>query len=348
MRRNVGVVLTGLGTFLIVMAVVLPAWIVGQVVKFPLSEYETATLTGTGMSYFSATKVAQVNNVDIRATYTIKGVPANGSSSVAVWDEFSYVYDTTNNQPVEIQTRTFAFNRKTAQLVNCCGANLNGNSAIEQTGVVGYVFPIGTQPKTYDIFDTTLDKPVPFRYDGTATVGGIRTYRFVENVPPTKIGYSPLSSTQPEYYSIHLTYWVDPDTGALVNVNEDQNLYLVDPATGARTTTLYGGDLQVTPASLSAIVKLDGNGRNELSLLTTILPIALGLVGALALAAGILLARGRHPTMEDELDTISRELGAVSPDRPELAGVVPGMEPEAPEATAIQPPEAEGPENHKA
>ena len=46
MRRDVGTVLAGLGTLLIVMAVVLPTYIVGQVVKFPLSEYETATLTG--------------------------------------------------------------------------------------------------------------------------------------------------------------------------------------------------------------------------------------------------------------------------------------------------------------
>jgi len=76
MRRDVGAVLAGLGTLLIVMAVVLPTYIVGQVAKFPLSEYETATLTGTGMSYFSATKVATVTGADVRATYTIKGDPA--------------------------------------------------------------------------------------------------------------------------------------------------------------------------------------------------------------------------------------------------------------------------------
>jgi hypothetical protein len=112
MRRDVGAVLAGLGTLLIVMAVVLPTYIVGQVVKFPLSEYETATLTGTGMSYFSAAKVATVTGVDVRATYTIKGDPAAGSSSTAVWNEFSYVYDTTNNQPVQMMTRRFAFDRK--------------------------------------------------------------------------------------------------------------------------------------------------------------------------------------------------------------------------------------------
>jgi len=276
---------------LIVMAVVLPTYIVGQVVKFPLSEYETATLTGTGMSYFSATKVATVTGVDVRATYTIKGDPAAGSSSTAVWNEFSYVYDTTNKQPVQMMTRRFAFDRKSAELVNCCGANVNGNSHIKQSGVVGYVFPMNTQPKTYQVFDTTLNKPVPFTYAGTATVGGIKTYKFVENVPPTKIGFSPLSSTQPEYYQIHLTYWVDPDTGALLNVNEDQKVFLRDPATGAQTTVLFGGDLQATPASVAQIVKLDSDGRNKLSLLSTILPIVIGIIGAAALIAGILLAR---------------------------------------------------------
>jgi hypothetical protein len=276
---------------LIVMAVVLPAYIVGQVVKFPLSEYETATLTGTGMSYFSATKVATVTGVDMRATYTIKGDPAAGSSSTAVWNEFSYVYDTTNKQPVQMMTRRFAFDRKSAELVNCCGANVNGNSHIRQSGVVGYVFPMNTQPKTYQVFDTTLNKPVPFTYAGAATVGGIKTYKFVENVPPTKIGFSPLSSTQPEYYQIRLTYWVDPDTGALLNVNEDQKVFLRDPATGAQTTVLFGGDLQATPASVAQIVKLDSDGRNKLSLLSTILPIVIGIIGAAALIAGILLAR---------------------------------------------------------
>lgn len=194
MRRHVGPILAGLGTSLIVLAVVQPAYIVGQVVRFPLSEYETATLTGTGMSYFSATKVATVTGVNVRATYTIKGDPAAGSSSTAVWNEFSYVYDTTNHQPVQMTTRRFAFDRKTAELVNCCGASINHNSHVKQSGVVGYVFPINTQPKTYQVFDTTLNRPVPFTYDGTATVGGVKTYKFVEDVPPTKIGFSPLSS----------------------------------------------------------------------------------------------------------------------------------------------------------
>ena len=181
------------------------------------------------------------------------------------------------------------------------------------------MFPINTQPKTYQVFDTTLNKPVPFTYNGTGTVGGIKTYKFVEDVPPTKIGFSPLSSTQPEYYQIHLIYWVDPVTGALLNVNENQKIFLQDPATGAQATVLFDGDLQATPASVKQIVKLDSDGRNKLSLLGTILPIVIGIVGAAALIAGILLARKPR----EEVALASPEPAA---EAAEAADVIPGLE----------------------
>ncbi len=284
MRRDV---LVGLGSFLIVMALALPSYVLDQVIKFPLSQNETVTLTGTGVSYFSPARDAEVTGADIRATDTITGDPAAGSSSVAVWSLLSYVYDTTNDELVQITTRTFAFGRRTAELVGCRCANVDGDSAIAQAGVAGQVFPIGTGPVTYDVFDATLNRPEPFGYDGTAAVGGITAYRFVENVPAIRLGYSPLSSTRPEYAAIHRVYLVDPVTGVVLDVNTYQKLFL----TGPRATVLYGGDLQATPASVSAIVKLDAAERNKMSLLGSVLPIALGIVGALALIAGIVLAR---------------------------------------------------------
>lgn len=291
MLRTIGLILAGLGAFLIVIAIVLPTYIAGQVIKFPLNEYETATLTATNASYFSATKLTQINGANLEATYTIKGNAAAGNSSTAVWDEFSYVYDTTHKLPVEPMSRTFAFDRKTAELVNCCGASVNGNSSIRQSGIIGYVFPFNTQPKTYMVFDITLNRPEPFVYSGTDTVQGLRTYKFVETIPPTKIGFSQLSSTQPEYYSIRLAYWVDPDTGALLAVNEDQDQYLVNPITNARTTTLFKADLVTTPATVKKVVGLDNSGRDKITLLETILPLILGIVGALAIVAGFLLSR---------------------------------------------------------
>jgi len=317
MRRNIGLVLVGLGVFLIVLAVVLPTWIVGQVVKFPLNEYQTASLEASNASYFSATALTEKTGVTLQATYTIKGDGAAGTSSTAVWDEYSYVYDLTNHQPVQQTTRRMAFDRKTGQLTMCCGANVNGDSSVQQRGYVGFVFPIGTKKQAYQVFDTTLNKPVPFPYAGTATVRGIQTYKYTEDIAPVQVatqtvpgslvGESAASVTLPEYYEMHLIYYVDPTTGALINVQEHQTMTLRNPTTGAQALLLFDADLKVTPSSLTTIVKLDSNGRNELTLLKVILPIVLGVVGVIALVAGLILGRGRRPLVEDEPSLVSSE-----------------------------------------
>jgi hypothetical protein len=314
------------GTLFIVFAVLLPTWITGQVVKFPLNEYETATLAATNASYFSASTLTEKTGVNMEATYTIKGDSSRGDSSTAVWNEYAYVYDRTNHAVVQQMTRTFAFDRKTGKLVDCCGASVNGDSSIQQRGYVGYVFPIGTKKQTYDVFDTTLNQPVPFTYAGTATVHGISVYKFTENVAPRQIatqtvpgslvGKSAASVTLPQYYEIHLIYYVDPRTGALLNVNEHQTMSLRDPSTGSQALLLFDADLIATPSSVNAIVALDSNGRNELNLLQTILPLVIGILGVILLIAGILLSRRRRPTMDDELDAMSRKLAVSSADRP--------------------------------
>ena len=310
MRRVIGLILAGLGTFLIVVAVLLPTWVSSHVIKFPLNEFETATLAASNASYFSASDLTEKTGVNLQATYTIKGDGAAGNSSTAVWNEYSYLYDTTNHQVVQQMTRRFAFDRRTALLVGCCGANVNGDSSVEQRGYLGYVFPIGTQKQTYDVFDTSLGQPAPFTYSGTTTIHGIQAYQFVENVGPVQVGtqtvpgslvgQSASSVTLPQYYQIHLIYYVDPETGALIDVNEHQTMSLRNPGTGAQALLLFDADLIATPASVNAIVALDTSGRNKLNLLETILPLVLGIAGGVALVAGIILARKPRDEMAAE------------------------------------------------
>ncbi len=52
---------------------------------------------------------------------------------------------------------------------------------------------------------------------------------------------------------------------------------------------LFDGDLVATPATVTEAVNLDSSGRTELALLNTIIPIAPGIAGAMALIAGIVL-----------------------------------------------------------
>ena len=374
MRGAIGVILAGLGACLILIAILLPTWVTGQVVKFPLNEYETATLAASNASYFSPGSLSEKTGVTMEATYTIKGDASKGSSSTAVWNEYSYVYDLTNHQAVQEMTRTFAFDRRTGQLVNCCGASLNGVTSVRQTGLVGYVFPIGTQKQTYQVYDTTLKRPMPFTYSGTTTVDGIQAYEFVENVTPVQIatlsvpgsfvGSSAAVVSAPEFDQLHLIYYVDPDTGALLDVNEDQTLTLHNPDTGAAALVLFDADLIATPASVRQIVGLDSSGRNELALLKTTLPLALGIAGGVALIAGIFLGRkprgeqaaergARHDRKRGTGD--GRKHGAGDGSRPsagpaladqsgELAAVAPGLD-DGTQESAAEAPEGEGPQS---
>jgi hypothetical protein len=179
------------------------------------------------------------------------------------------------------------------------------------------VFPIGTQKQTYQVFDTTLKKTMPFVYSGTTTVEGIGVYEFVENVAPTQIAKVTLPGsyvhstaatvTIGEFDAEHLTYYVDPETGALVDVNELQSTTLRTSATAAPALVGLNADLIATPASVSQIVGLDRNGRSELTLIETTLPLVLGIVGGVALLAGIFLSRRPREDMA-ELDEVSREV----------------------------------------
>jgi Porin PorA len=169
MRRVIGLTLAGLGAFLFAAALLLRGYVAGQLVKFPINEYVKTTLLARDVSYFSPSLVREVTGATIRVTDTIKGDGSAGTPSTAVWNEFTYLYDTTNHATYAYSTRRAAFDRRTSQLVDCCGANIGGNSAIRQTGLSGYVWPIGSQKKTYMVFDSTLNRPMPYRYAGTGT-----------------------------------------------------------------------------------------------------------------------------------------------------------------------------------
>jgi hypothetical protein len=304
MRRIIGFTLAVLGVLLIAAAVSLPTWVSSQVIKFPLDENQTATLAASNASYFSQKALTERTGVSIQATYTITGEPSKGSSSTAVWDQLSTVTDVTNHEQISQQTRTFAFDRRTGQLVDCCGASLNGDKSVHQSGLVGSVFPFGTQKQTYQVYDTTLKRTAPFVYSGSSTVNGIPVYEFTEDVAPTQVATLPIPGaligskaavvTMGEFDQIHQIYYVDPETGALLNVNEHQIVTLRDPATRAVAKVLYDADLIVTPETLKTVTALDSSGRDTLALVQTILPIVLGVAGGVALLAGIFLVRGRR------------------------------------------------------
>jgi Porin PorA len=315
MRRIIGLTLAGVGAFLIVAAILVRTYLPGQLIKYPLNEYLKTQLSGTGVTYFSPSKIHEISGATMLVTSTVKGDAAAGSSSTAVWNGFTYLYDTTNSLPFEYSSRRFAFDRRTAELVTCCGANVGGNSSIKQTGLVGFLWPFGTQQITYQVFDSAINKAEPARFAGTSTIDGIAVNRYVEHVthvsdgtvtlPASLVGMKGTASvTLPEWYTATNTFWVDPETGAQLNTTEVQNLTLADSA-GATKLVILNGTLKFTPQSIHTVVGLDNTARSELSLVQVILPVVLGVLGLIALVIGIVLAqvrRGDQPeTAEDTI-----------------------------------------------
>ena len=343
--RRVGLVLAGLGTCLIVFAVLVASWVTGQVIKFPLNEYATVTLTDPNATYFSAAKLTELTGVNMEATYTIKGNAAAGSSSTAVWNQFIYVYDQTNKQPVQSMTRTFAFNRHTAQLVNCCGANVNGSSSVQQHGYVGIVLPIGTKKQTYDVFDTNVGKAVPFTYAGIGDVSGTQAYMFTENLAPTQNGTQTVpgslvnqaaaSVTLPQYYQTQTTYWIDPVTGALLNVTQNEKLTLRNND-GSTALVLFNANLAATQNSIDGLVAIDNSQVSKASLVGTLLPLATGIVGLLLLIIGIVLLRRPDQDVEAAPSRREAELAAAEPEAA-TRSLVPGLDDEPREAAVESP-----------
>src|SRR5258708_24930957 len=87
-----------------------------------------------------------------------------------------------------VDGNSLAFDRKTGVLVPWSGNTVAGKAVNISGQEQGSLFPLGTQKKDYQVFDTTLLRPVTFHYTGTATTDGVATYVFVANVPATQVG----------------------------------------------------------------------------------------------------------------------------------------------------------------
>ena len=305
MRRVVWSVLAGLGAFFIVLAIMSKLYVPGQAVKFPLNEYSVNTLVANNASWFSPKDASELSNVTLQVTSTVKGdvsaADSLGSSKYAVWQSFAATDDTTDHQSVAIPATAdvLAFDRKTGVLVPWSGNTVGGRHVSSVSGQ-GYVWPLGAKKQDYQVFDTKLLKPVKFVYKGTSSVNGIPTYTYVANIVSQQVGTQSLPGnlvgskasevTLPEVYSAQETYNVDPVTGSPISMERNTQDVLKDN-TGTTRLVLLSADFKTSPASVASIVKTDNHYRFEISLATTIIPVAAGLLGIILLVIGLVLAR---------------------------------------------------------
>jgi len=315
MRRTAGLTLTALGAFLITLAALLRLWVPGQVIKFPLNEYSVTTLAGTGITYFNSASLQDNRNTRATEIITIEGNVSAGSATTAVWSSFTALNDETRKTLISRQSRVVAFNRRTGALLNCCGASVGSSTQVAQSGL-GYRFPFNTAHRTYQVYDVTLHRAVPFRYAGPARVDGIAADKFVDQITRVKVGQQTLPAqiaglpnqegdvTLGEYLTETTTYWVDPLTGIPVDMVLRQRTDL-ESAAGTPRLVLLAGALAETPASVRAAVTASNKSHKLITWIEELGPLIGVAGGGVALILGILLlwrsAKPHEPVYDEEM-----------------------------------------------
>jgi uncharacterized membrane protein len=315
MRRGIGIVLVGIGVFLLVLGALLRFSVVPAVAKAPLSPGEdTGGVTQTDQSgvaakLFDPATLTERTDVPLTVTrYTRGDVPASQTEEakagdLAVYDTFQRVEDNAGTV-VLADTSRFAFNRVTSELSNCCGANIDGEN-VDMSGIVPLKFPMFTKAQNYPYFDTSLNRGVDAVYQGEETIDGLPVYKFIVTVEPTQTGTievpgdlvgSPLPNfVAPRYYSNTLTLWVEPSTGAIVKGESDQLQTLRGPDNTDKVVIL-DAVIGTTPEEAAAGVEYAKSQAALLALLNNTAPLVAVVLGLILLILGIVLvaAGGRR------------------------------------------------------
>ncbi|REE98516.1 DUF3068 domain-containing protein [Thermomonospora umbrina] len=311
MPRQLGLVLVGVGAFLLALAPLVRFYVTGQVVKAPLNFYQTTELEAQNAEYFDLATRAVRKGITLAAVNTVRGdTRANlGDDGIAVWDSITEIYDKERKKQVDFQTHRIAFDRRTSELVNCCGTHVGGDTKIRFSGY-GLLFPLANvQRQDYPMFDVSTRRTLPMRYQGEEDVHGLSAYKFVQRIPILKTDKIDLKPTGAmlgipnaknrqfkvdRYFAATNTVWVDPRTG--IPVKHEQSIQSSVQTEDGR------GRMIVAQARL---VTVDRDQRRNIdtadgyalrmSLVKTIIP-AVALLGGLALlGAGALIVRRSAP-----------------------------------------------------
>ncbi|WP_017576175.1 DUF3068 domain-containing protein [Nocardiopsis kunsanensis] len=301
MRRTVAVVLIALGVFCLAMAPLMRTWVASSLMKTPLDYYSELVNTGQA-DYFNIEDVEQVEDAEVEAHTTVRADVASSSDETVVWDQFTWIKDSETDFGISSTSRRAGHDRVTGEGVDCCDPMVDDES-VTQNGQL-WKFPFFTEQRDYEFYETTIRETLPIEFDGVETIDGVEAYRFVQTVEPTVIDEQTVPRevaglegdgdvTGDVEYSVTRTYWIEPNSGAPINLSEDQKRVVV--VDGEEVLTMLEGELSYNDETIDNAIANTEQARKFLPLLHTTLPIGaliagVGLIGV----AVVLLVTGRN------------------------------------------------------
>jgi Porin PorA len=288
--------LVGVGLFLLFFAVIERVYAYPRLAKVPLDPYSMPAAKGTG-TYFDVSKLQMKHDARLRNTRVVKGDPGAGSAKVAVWDQFFNTVDLDTGGVVSAVRERVVFDRVSGQPVHCCGESPRHDGLILN-------FPFDTKKTTYQFWDTAAGHSAPAVFTGVEEIDGLRTYRFEQQLRGARVRPVDLPGSfagQPDVQSIDAflvddddkTVWVEPVTGRIIK-GQDHSRQTVQDASGAAFLTGFDATLTYTDETVAANVAAAKEDVAGLRLTGVLLPVGSALLGAVLLAAGLLLGPRRR------------------------------------------------------
>lgn len=321
MRQAVSLALIGFGAFAIALGLLLRFYAYPTLAVVPLEQKVESVAEGRATVFYSSDLTLR-NDVPLTATRRVasnlKQRDAKPGGDVMVWDQGLLVTDGDGKTISAVKHRV-CLDRRTNVAVQSCTESYvtereegpsQDDKNVKQDGL-NYKFPFDVQKADYRYFDTTLRASTVARFAGEESVAGVDTYKFVQEIQPTKIrtqaipgklvGLTAPSIEADRYYQNTRTMWVEPVTGIIVKGQEKQKQSFKAPA-GGKDMVVLDGTLTFNPKTVADSVARVEESRPKLVLISKTGPAVLVSLGAVLLLLGMFLfirnRRGRNQSAE--------------------------------------------------
>ena len=335
MRRLIG----GIATLLGVLALVLgfaSGRIYDRLAVAPLDQNTIAVSEGTGVSVLrvwkdkDAVRFDELTDQRVRNTRVVRGIPGKVPDAQrdrnAFW-QLGLKTEIVDVAPVTLSVDGVSIDRHTGMATNCCGDTVStgtiedptASRSIRHEGLF-FKFPFDAQKKSYPFWDGELKAARDAAFVREEKVKGLNTYVYEQTIPTTRL---PGSRTVPRTmfgsgtgnvqvqsdYANTRTFWVEPNTGAIIRAQENINREAVSEA---GTVTLIKGFIGYNDKTQQKFADEYGDKAGKLAFVRDLLgPIGF-IAGALLTLLGLLLLftrrRGEHrDSRRDDLVAADRE-----------------------------------------
>lgn len=316
--RILACILVGLGAFLLAVAILIPTYTVGKLEKTPLDLEVTTIAEGSGsvlnsqallagkaevntnvplvsQRYVTTEDPANADVVTLQAGQTLRRTDKQGDTGLlsAIVDRSTVDRKTSmpTNDPVgTIQTQP--------------------NQPAEEVPRDGlqYKFPFNAEQKSYPYFDLSARATQDINFVEETEINGLKVYHYNQTIEPvdlSKVVNSPtnkltlpaeawgvpggtLPVTMTRWYTNVRDLWVEPETGVVVKGQEQLHQYYARNKARPEIDVLKV-ELPFNEETIEYQVQQARDGMDKISTFGRTVPIIAGILGLIALIAGIIL-----------------------------------------------------------